>query len=334
MRIEPDAGEAARESAAVQDVIRGVLGIPPSGDGTSRDEESLRLLDLRYPGSCAWAYQVQTARRSGHAPGQDDQLATLIALSEESAERASKSACAAWQVDLAPSEPHLRDSLARALKQTPPKADGSPTTAQAIDWGASERAVLCATACLLAEFWPEVLAELAAVVRQVVLMDSNRIAGFTDFTSHGAVFLNRRRFADGEGGLPAAVHCAEALVHEGTHNRCNGANAVRPFLVADAAETLSETPLRSDPRPLAGLFQQLVVLERCCELYERLLADEDTFPAKRETLRVRLDQLIGQADQARNLLHRHREALSDHGCLVLDEAGARAALRVNDGVSA
>jgi hypothetical protein len=71
----------------------------------------------------------------------------------------------------------------------------------------------------MASVWPEMVAEMTAVVRQVALLRGYGIDGFTDFTTHGAIFLNERRLRPADDGLPAQVYLAEAWVHEATHNR-------------------------------------------------------------------------------------------------------------------
>jgi HEXXH motif-containing protein len=187
-------------------------------------------------------------------------------------------------------------------------------------WRDTDRVVFTKAVNLLEAAWPQMLAELREMVRQVVLLRGDAIEGFTDFAVHGSVMINQARLATGSTGLPGPVRLAEALVHEGTHTRCNAAQMVRPFLrPAGGDGELVMTPLRADPRPLTGLFQQLVVLVRSALLYRRLPVGEGIGDAAH---RARLDRLIGQAHQSAETLARHLKALTSHGQEVLAEATA------------
>jgi HEXXH motif-containing protein len=192
------------------------------------------------------------------------------------------------------------------------------------EWREDEQDVFCAAGCLLAQVWPQMLAEASVVVRQVALLVGRQIDGYTDFTTHGVVFINRRRLELGRTGLPGPVRLAEALVHEGTHNRFNVAALWRPFLineVGQGAPVLLATPLRSDPRPLAGLFQQLVVLVRSVNLYDRLLPSGTFDSSEQQALEARRDVLRRQADQALVMIRNQADALTAYGQDLVAEAG-------------
>ena len=150
-------------------------------------------------------------------------------------------------------------------------------------------------------------------------MDGGGIDGFTDFRVHGAVFVNRRRFATGR-PIPAEIRVAEALVHEGTHTRCNAAALGRPFLLPAGTDDdlLVLTPLRPDLRPLNGLFQQVVVLARCLSLYDRLAGAGNGG----EAVAARRDKLLAQSRQGLGTIGAHRARLAPHGLEVLGEAEA------------
>jgi HEXXH motif-containing protein len=187
-------------------------------------------------------------------------------------------------------------------------------------WRPADRVVFHQAVNLLQDGWPQMLAELREIVHQVALLRGDAIDGFTDFTVHGAVMINQTRLGAGATGLPGSVRLAEALVHEGTHTRCNAAQLVRPFLRPEGGHTeLVMTPLRADPRPLAGLFQQLVVLLRSALLYQRLPVGDGTGVAAH---RARQDKLVDQAHQGAESLSRHQEALTDHGRELFAEASA------------
>jgi hypothetical protein len=150
-------------------------------------------------------------------------------------------------------------------------------------------------------------------------------AGFAaDFGAHGAVFINRRRLDDGE-GMPGRIRYAEHLAHESTHVRLHAAAGARPFLLAPGDRSvLVKTPLRDDPRPLNGLFQQFVVLSRCRRLFHRMLASDQLRPEECGPAAARRELLAGQAAPTADLLAQRRAALTERGWQVLDEAGVPA----------
>lgn len=332
MGISPDREQATQEIAELIRLVRTILERVRPGFALPGDE------DLTYPGFVAFAFAAQQharAAKTGRDPRELDERARQVTDGARlSAGRARSCRCRRWPVDLTGPESHLRESLGRALAALPPKpgtppglAPDEPQRPPSMDigeWREDERDAFCAAGCLLAEVWPQMLAEASAVVRQVALLAGRHIDGYTDFTTHGVVFINRRRLEPGRTGLPGSARLAEALVHEGTHNRFNVAALSRPFLideVGQGAPALLATPLRSDPRPLSGLFQQLVVLVRSVSLYDRLLLSGVFDISERQALEVRRDVLRGQADQALATVQSQADALTGHGQDLVAEAG-------------
>lgn len=331
MSISPDREQAVQETAELIRVVRTTLERVRPGYALSWDE------DLTYPGFVAFAYAAQQSSRTAQ-PGRnpqefDDRARQVTDGARLSAGRARGCRCQSWPVDLTGPEAHLRESLVRALAALPRKPGTPPGPApdepdgpsMAIgEWREDERDIFCAAGCLLAKVWPQLLAEASLVVRQVALLAGRHIDGYTDFTTHGVVFINRRRLESGSTGLPGPARLAEALVHEGTHNRFNVAALSRSFLIDEVglgAPALLVTPLRADPRPLSGLFQQLVVLVRSVSLYDRLLPSGAFDTSERQALEVRRDVLLGQADQALTTIQSQANALTRYGKDLVAGAG-------------
>ena len=107
MRLLPQAGEWLPDQDAGARVLRGVLG-RASVDVSRQDPAA------GYPGLWALAYRLQGAG----PPGPGDVEAILEA-ARRSAERARCSGCPALPIDLTAPEPHLTESLARAVAQAP-----------------------------------------------------------------------------------------------------------------------------------------------------------------------------------------------------------------------
>ena len=325
MRVEPDDRSAQSDQAALVRIVRSKL---VRAAGTPRLRCALdHTLPARmagegppplYPGLVAAASPA----------GLDSQLAAVLDCADSSARRAHEPLAATWQVDLTPAEPHLSESVRRALAQLPHRPDRTPT-AEVAGWRDDERAVADAAATLIRRVWPAMFAELVIVVRQLALLAGPSIHGFTDFATHGAVYVNRTRLGAGRDGLPGHVRLAEALVHEGTHNRCNVASLSTRFLSDDgSAEERLDTPLRTDPRPMAGLFQQIVVVARSLRLYDLVLTDSadpdaaDPAATDRDALTSRRDTLREQGIRGLATARAHAGALSATGQAVLDQADA------------
>lgn len=315
MRVAPDRESAAHDEEKLARLVHGVLARAVSSTSVLAGPE------MAYPGFHAVAHHIQRLLRRGELGSQARM--TLTGHVSAVAARASRSRQRSvgqtwhpwWAVDLAPPEEHLTESLERAMGQIPERP-GRAVDLVVADWGDQHHQVFRAACETLGQAWPEMLAELSIVVRQVALLDGWGIDGYTDFTVHGAVFINKARLRLESDGLPAHLRLAEALVHEGTHNRCDAAAASDPFLASAGAAAgtgpLLQTPLRADPRPLSGLFQQVVVLARSVLFYDRLPA---TGP-----IRARREFLLGQGLQGAATLRSQVTDLTEHGCMVADEA--------------
>ncbi|KJS61883.1 aKG-HExxH-type peptide beta-hydroxylase [Streptomyces rubellomurinus] len=334
MQVAPDARTAREDERAVLALVRAGLAraLPstplPPGDA------------IAYPGYHAAAHRAQRLARRGDTRQLgclDGELRDIGARATASAARAARrSEGGPWPVDLPPAEEHLTASLDRARVSIPPRPDRAAELAAlaVTPWGTRHGLVFDDAVRLLDRVWPEMLAELGAVVRQVALLDGWGIDGFTDFTVHGVVFVNGARVLPDDRGpaLPAPLPLVEALVHEGTHNRCDAAAVTAPFLAgapgapdapgaAGAPSALLRTPLRTDPRPLTGLFQQVVVLARSVLLYERLLAAPDAMRGGARAAAVaRRDLLLAQGLDGCATLDGRRGMLTDHGRAVAAQA--------------
>ncbi|MFJ5102697.1 aKG-HExxH-type peptide beta-hydroxylase [Streptomyces sp. NPDC088554] len=329
MRVEPDAREAVDDRRELLERMRTVLDradlADPSGSLPLPPPDGI----LRHPAAIEAVHTAQHALRSG--PLTAERRAALASVLAGVAGEEPPG------FGPAPPQDHLRRSVARALRSIPPRtgAGGAPVVADVAPWDADEQQALVRAMALLAEAWPEMVGELAETVTEVALLDGDAIDGFTDFTVHGAVLIHRSRLTANAAGLPGPVRCAEALVHEGTHTRCNAAAVAEPFLLPAPAPAdegpersagapgalLVATPLRADPRPLSGLFQQTVVLARSVLLYQRLdrlselLAAEPAAAARRA-------RLTASARQAVDTLGRHADALTEAGRSVLGQCEA------------
>ncbi len=292
LRVAPDTREAVRDEGAVHRVVCSVLtaaGLPAPPQA--------------HPAVVAAAFTLQA--KPGLAPS-----AILRSMRDTKARES-----------LAPAEPspHLIRSVTRALSALPTGA-GTPGGSRVASWQRPDRAVLDESVARLAATWPLMLSELRVGVAQVALLEGPAIDGFTDFTTHGAIYVNRSRLRTSPRGLPGPVRCAEALVHEGTHTRCNAAQLSAPFLTPSAGSAGPvRTPLRADPRPVAGLFQQMVVLTRSSALYTLLLGGDTTAA---DALDARRALLVKRARQAIGTLRDRTSLLTGHGLTVLEECAA------------
>jgi hypothetical protein len=316
MRLEPDRDQAAAEQRGITRIARAVL----ARIGFSDIDADL----MCHPGLIAVVGDVQRLSAdatAAHRAAAIGAVRAALAGAELSRQRAHHLDCPAWAIDLSPGQRHLCAGLERALAQIPARPN-RVIDVRVADWADAERAVFRGAAALLAESWPQMLAELTVCIRQVALLRGYGITGFSDFAVQGAVFVNAER-CETRDGLPSTLRLAENLVHEGTHTRCYSAALDEPFLGAGRAGVQVATPLRADPRPLFGLFQQLVVLCRCAELYGRVASNIGAHaPAQARTALTRKVTLVEQARQALSTLRNHAGKLTDHGRAILRESSA------------
>jgi HEXXH motif-containing protein len=337
MRVDPDAAAAVEEWATLVQIVRSRL---LDGPMISRADPALRAALERalpistergpeassgcYPGLVAEAHRARPVSGRIESAQAAEHLKMVLDRAERSDQRAKNASIPRWPVDLAPDEPHVTDSIRRVLAQIPPRAGVEPALA-ATDWSERGAVMVRAASALITEVWPEMFQELSAVVRQLALLSGPSANGFTDFTTHGVIYLNRSRCEDGADGLPARWRLAETLVHEETHNRCNGASLTARFLHDPDGDRRVDTPLRADPRPLAGLFQQIVVLARSVQLYDRGIAhgaDELETGQARAAIRARRDTLLGQGFDGVATAKGHAAEFSPTGQRIVDEAAA------------
>lgn len=315
MRVEPDARRSAEERSVLARMTRSAL--ERAGQDVSPEEAA-------HPAVVEAAHIAQSVLRKG-PPGPESiaRLSGMLARARSGIADTPPSGLP-WPVGLAAPQPHLERSVARALKAVP-RTDGDTgnrSGSAVVAWRERDTEVIRGTIALLADLWPGAYAELREILRQTVLLDGPALDGFTDFAVHGAVFIRRDRLGPDTGGLPGTVRLAEALVHEGTHTRCNAASvAAEPFLrpAADGGPLVT-TPLRLDPRPLTGLFQQMVVLARSVLLYRRLLGETAADTRTTAAVRARHDELARSATEAVHIMTGHARALTDHGEAVLKDA--------------
>ncbi|MGW0195119.1 aKG-HExxH-type peptide beta-hydroxylase [Nonomuraea sp. NPDC003201] len=325
-RIWPDSHGFARDERHLEQLLRRRIPLAepdgPAGEGDKdADLESLpaEMSDISPLGHPAIFSAVSEARVQPSRPVWD------IAFEAVSKARTSASRMVSigpeWNVDLPPGEDYLNACVVRAAEHLPDRFRSESRSAlQVVDWRDDQVEVIRRSVRALYRAWPEMTAELRTGVKQIVMVGGRGIVGFTDFAAHGAIFVGERRLREAD-GLPVHLRLAESLVHEGTHTRCNSAAVAEPFFTGQGSQnpdTLVETPLRADPRPISGLFQQLVVLVRCGVLYERLVGQCDADTADRCRMEART--LFGQASDAARTLRAHESLLSMSGREIVYDA--------------
>jgi HEXXH motif-containing protein len=113
---------------------------------------------------------------------------------------------------------------------------------------------------LLRQGYPELHAELQAILREVVIAASPEtdaaleFDGASSFLLWGSIALNAR-------GHETRLDTLEALVHESAHCLLFGLSSAERLLENDHQPRYS-SPLRADPRPLDGIFHATFVTAR------------------------------------------------------------------------
>jgi HEXXH motif-containing protein len=123
---------------------------------------------------------------------------------------------------------------------------------------------------LLDAGYPELADEIRGLLREIVVAAgpedplARTFDGASCYMMWGAILLNAR-------GQANVLDTAQALAHESGHNLLFGFAADGP-LVDNPDEELFASPLRSDPRPMDGVFHATYVVARMHQTVARLLA--------------------------------------------------------------
>ena len=122
---------------------------------------------------------------------------------------------------------------------------------------------------LLDAGFPEMAAEIRALLREIVVAagpeDPKALTfdGASSYMMWGAILLNAR-------GQKTVLDAAQALAHESGHNLLFGFSAAGP-LVENSDDELFSSPLRTDLRPMDGVFHATYVVARMHLTLNRLL---------------------------------------------------------------
>ncbi|MEJ8796463.1 HEXXH motif-containing putative peptide modification protein [Trinickia caryophylli] len=126
---------------------------------------------------------------------------------------------------------------------------------------------------------PEMHTEIISLVRSIKLFSGKITQGLTDTTVFGEIYIRTPRPC-----LSPDLYYVEHIVHEASHTYLNCLMAADPIVLNDKAATFA-SPLRSDPRPMYGVFHATFVASRmalsfreiydktCDERYIKLLAE-------------------------------------------------------------
>ncbi len=188
-----------------------------------------------------------------------------------------------------------------------------PQTPEAPELAACERDVRGALA-LLSEADPAWFEELSALLRVIVLAAPSQAAdgfnGASTFFVWGGSMLNA--------ALPrSTIAMVDLLVHESSHVLLFGLSADEPLTRNDGQERYA-SPLRSDARPIDGIFHGCFVTTRV-HLAMRRLIDSQSLSVEDASEAAGRAQYNGDAARtALDLLERHA-LLTPHGERILGE---------------
>ncbi len=169
---------------------------------------------------------------------------------------------------------------------------------------------------LIAAAAPDLAGEIAAIVRQVVLVraaegSERDFGGASSFHLWGAVFLNADRHL-------GRVAMAEGLVHEAAHLLLFGESGGERVVENDDGER-HVSPLRDDARPLDGIAHATFVLARMAYVAERMLASNSLTASERAEAEAALARNCEDYRDGAALIARHAR-LTPHGERMLGAA--------------
>ena len=140
--------------------------------------------------------------------------------------------------------------------------------------------------------------------------EGRRFAGASSFMVWGAIFLNVRK-ADNR------IRVLAGLVHEATHQLLFGASRRQP-LAANNPTSRYASPLRSDPRPMDGVFHATYVSARLAYLYG-LLSEAEVTDAERAYAGEKVERQRRRFEQGLAVL-RDQGQLTPLGMRLMEEA--------------
>jgi HEXXH motif-containing protein len=135
---------------------------------------------------------------------------------------------------------------------------------------------------------PPLAAEIHALLREIILgagsedPNSPVFEGASSFLLWGAIIINANRLHD-------AVAMLETLAHESAHNLLFGISADEP-LVENSPDELYPSPLRSDRRPMDGIYHATFVTARMHRAVARLMESQLLSGSARETAARKLEE--------------------------------------------
>ncbi|HET6619906.1 MAG TPA: HEXXH motif-containing putative peptide modification protein [Dongiaceae bacterium] len=158
---------------------------------------------------------------------------------------------------------------ARPLNLMPPPLQSVPAA----------RSLIEEATALIGRIAPELAGEIVALVRQILLASDrpgapHPFCGASSFFLWGAVCFNPLRHA-------GAYQAAETLVHEAAHILLTALAKEEP-LVRNPHGARYRSPVRTDPRPMEGIYHATFVLARTCWFHRAAAATADLPQAMRK----------------------------------------------------
>jgi HEXXH motif-containing protein len=160
----------------------------------------------------------------------------------------------------------LDDSNPLAMLEAHPKKSGN-----AIDLGERDASTwtnsLAEALSIVERYLPDLHRELCLFIRQIVPVgfdaDAHLSASYRE--AIGTIYLSLH---------PNAMTMAEALIHEFSHNKLNALFEIDPVL-ENPPEAVYASPVRPDPRPIAGVLLAVHAFVPVARLYERMIEAGD-----------------------------------------------------------
>ncbi|GEM_PF-4180333 len=123
---------------------------------------------------------------------------------------------------------------------------------------------ICAALCTIARYDPEMFSEIKQHVWMIKIFCGKITMGFTDMRILGAMLIR----------LPAKVaspvmYFVEHIVHEASHIHLNCLMAIDP-LILNSPDDRYISPLRTDLRPMMGVFHAMYVSAKIARTFMKL----------------------------------------------------------------
>lgn len=147
--------------------------------------------------------------------------------------------------------------------------------------------------------------EIDSYLTRIKLFVGKGISASTSASAFGAIFLATPKTSEN-----SDYYFTEHIVHETSHLQLEILHAVDKLVLNNDSERF-KSPVRTDPRPIIGIFHATFVLSRMVRVFKRIIKDSGSNSHIRESL----DLFLRQFDEGLEAIEKNAK-LTEYGNLI------------------